>query len=172
MDETVLEDLWRRIDAARWPDEPPDARPEHGIGLADARELARYWRESYDSRAAEATLNGFESAVVEGVHHLADGDGPPLPAAARLAVELWEFTRIMPLLRSHARVIVPSLPGYKYSFRPGDRRYSIVDCADRIHALMAPWATSATSWRAATGAPASCRLAHAYPRPSRRCTCT
>src|SRR4051794_41830699 len=42
----------------------------------------------------------------------------------------------MPLLRGAARVIAPSLPGYTYSFRPGDRRYSIVDCADRIHAML------------------------------------
>jgi hypothetical protein len=58
VDEAVLEDLRRRLDAVRWPDEPPDAG-----------------RESYDWRAAEAVLNGFESGVVEGVHHLADGDG-------------------------------------------------------------------------------------------------
>jgi len=33
-------------------------------------------------------------------------------------------------------VIVPSLPGYTYSFTPGQKRASIVDCADGIHRLM------------------------------------
>ena len=73
---SVLEDLRRRLDATRWPDEPPHAGPSTGSGLAAARELAAYWRDGYDWRAAEAVLNGFEQAVVEGVHFLADGDGP------------------------------------------------------------------------------------------------
>ena len=31
---------------------------------------------------------------------------------------------------------MPSLPGYGFSFAPGQRRFGIVDCADAIHALM------------------------------------
>jgi microsomal epoxide hydrolase len=160
----VLDDLWRRIDAVRWPDEPPDAGPEHGVGLAQARELARYWREEYDWRAAEAVLNSFESAVVKGVHHLRDGDGVPLVLLHGWPSSVWEFTRIIPLLRAHARVIVPSLPGYTYSFRPGDRRSSIVDCADRIHALLGAlgherYLVAGGDW----GASIACRLAYAYP---------
>ena len=61
--EDVLADLRRRLDATRWPDEAPDAGPEHGFGLAAARELAAYWRDGYDWRAAEAVLNGFEQRV-------------------------------------------------------------------------------------------------------------
>ena len=61
--EDVLADLHRRLDATRWPDEAPDAGPEHGFGLAAARELAAYWRDGYDWRAAEARLNGFEQHV-------------------------------------------------------------------------------------------------------------
>jgi microsomal epoxide hydrolase len=162
--EAVLEDLWRRLDATRWPDEPPDAGREHGFGLADARELTRYWRESYDWRAAEATLGSFESGVIEGVHYLAEGSGVPLLLLHGWPSSVWEFTRIMPLLRADARVIAPSLPGYTYSFRPGDRRYSIVDCADRIHALMTAlgherYFVAGGDW----GASVACRLAFAYP---------
>ena len=43
----VLDDLWRRLDATRWPDDGPG-----GFELSDARELAAYWRDGYDWRAA------------------------------------------------------------------------------------------------------------------------
>ena len=53
------------------------------------------------------------------MHYLADGEGPPLVLLHGWPSSVWEFTRIIPLLREHARVIVPSLPGYAYSFTPG-----------------------------------------------------
>ena len=160
----VLADLRRRLDATRWPDEPPHAGPEHGLGLAAARELASYWRDGYDWRAAEAVLNGFEQAIVEDVHHLADGDGPALLLLHGWPSSVWEFTRVMPLLRDHARVIVPSLPGYGYSFTPGRPRASIVDCADAIHGLMRSlgherYLVAGGDW----GSSVAARLAHAYP---------
>jgi microsomal epoxide hydrolase len=164
----VLEDLWRRLDATRWPDEPPDAGPEHGLGLREARALAEYWRSSYDWRAAEAVLGGFESGVVEGVHYLADGSGPPLLLLHGWPSSVWEFTRVMPLLRDDARVIAPSLPGYTYSFRPGQPRASIVDCADAIHALMRAlgherYLVAGGDW----GSSIAVRLAYAYPEAVR-----
>src|SRR4051795_6832266 len=163
--EEVLDDLRRRLDATRWPDEPPHAAPEHGVGLAAARELAAYWRDGYDWRAAEAVLNSFgEQRVLDGVHYFADGDGPPLVLLHGWPSSVWEFTRVVPLLREHARVIAPSLPGYTYSFRPGDRRYSIADCADRIHALMR--ALGHERYLVAggdCGASIACRLAFAPP---------
>ena len=164
VDEAVLEDLRRRLDATRWPDEPPDAGPEHGLGLSAARELAGYWRDGYDWRAAEAVLNSFESGIAEGVHYLAHGEGPPLVLLHGWPSSVWEFTRIIPLLREHARVIVPSLPGYTYSFTPGQKRASIVDCADGIHRLMVAlghdrYAVAGGDWGASTAV----RMAFAYP---------
>ena len=161
----VLADLNRRLDATRWPDEAPDAIPDHGLGLAAAQELAAYWRDGYDWRAAEATLNGFEQHVSEdGVHFLAHGDGPPLLLLHGWPSSVWEFTRLLPLLREHARVIVPSLPGYGFSFEPGGKRSGIVECADQIHALMVSlgherYHVAGGDW----GSSIAVRLAHAYP---------
>jgi pimeloyl-ACP methyl ester carboxylesterase len=160
----VLADLHRRLDATIWPDEPPDASPEHGIGLARARELAAHWRDGYDWRAAEATLNGFEQFKDEGLHYIAEGDGPPLLLLHGWPSSIWEFTRLIPLLREHARVIVPSLPGYGFSFTPGQKRYGVVECADAIHALMRSlgherYRVAGGDW----GASIAVRLAHAYP---------
>ena len=77
---------------------------------------------------------------------------------------VWEFTRLAPLLAEHARVIVPSLPGYTFSFTPGGKRASIVDCADGIHGLMTElgherYHVAGGDW----GASIAVRLAHAYP---------
>lgn len=160
----VLADLQRRLDATLWPDEAPDASPEHGIGLARARELAAHWRDGYDWRAAEATLNGFEQFKDDGLHYIAEGDGPPLLLLHGWPSSIWEFTRLIPLLREHARVIVPSLPGYAFSFTPGQKRYGVVDCADAIHALMRSlgherYRVAGGDW----GASIAVRLAHAYP---------
>jgi pimeloyl-ACP methyl ester carboxylesterase len=162
--EDVLADLDRRLDATRWPDEAPDAVRDHGLSLSAARELAAYWRDGYDWRAAEATLNGFEQARAEGVHFISAGEGPPLLLLHGWPSSVWEFTRLIPLLREHARVIVPSLPGYGFSFTPGGKRSSIVECADRIHALMGAlghdrYHVAGGDW----GSSIAVRLAHAYP---------
>ena len=69
----VLDDLWRRLDATRWPDDGPG-----GFALSDARELAAYWRDGYDWRAAEDELLGFSNVDVDGLHAIVEGDGPPL----------------------------------------------------------------------------------------------
>ena len=161
----VLDDLRRRLDATRWPDEPPHAEPEHGFGLFAARSLAAYWRDEYDWGAAEATLNSFaEQGVVDGVHYLADGDGPPLVLLHGWPSSVWEFVRLIPLLREHARVIVPSLPGYTFSYEPGGARSSIVDCADKVHGLMRAlgherYFVAGGDWGSSTAV----RLAYAYP---------
>ena len=57
VDEAVLDDLRRRLDATRWPDDGA-GRPR---GLAPRRARSpRYWRDGYDWRAAEADAERFE----------------------------------------------------------------------------------------------------------------
>ena len=67
-------------------------------------------------------LNGFEQAIVDGrALPRRRATGPPLLLMHGWPSSVWEFTPLIPLLREHARVIVPSLPGYGYSFTPGGR---------------------------------------------------
>jgi epoxide hydrolase len=54
-----LDDLARRLEHTRWPDEPPGVGWTHGIPLGYLRELTGYWRSRYDWRAQEARLNSF-----------------------------------------------------------------------------------------------------------------
>jgi pimeloyl-ACP methyl ester carboxylesterase len=127
VDQAVVDDLHRRLDATRWPDDGPG-----GFGLSAARSLAEYWRDGYDWRAAEATLNGFEQFTVDGLHCIVEGEGPPLLLMHGWPSSVWEFHRLIPLLRESARVVVPSLPGYGFS---GGRRASVQVMSDALHRL-------------------------------------
>jgi hypothetical protein len=54
--EADLEDLRARLARARWPDELPGIGWGYGVPLDYLRELAGYWRTSYDWREHEARL--------------------------------------------------------------------------------------------------------------------
>jgi microsomal epoxide hydrolase len=165
----ALEDLARRLAATRWPDSPPGAGWEHGAPVEHVQALVDRWRDGFDWRAQEAELNSFEqfTAPVSGIdlHFIAEGDGVPVLLLHGWPSTVWEFHELVPLLRSDARVVVPSLPGYGFSFTPGQRRFGIVECADAIHALMTEvlgherYLVVGGDW----GASIAVRLAHAYP---------
>jgi pimeloyl-ACP methyl ester carboxylesterase len=152
-DET-LADLRARLDRVRWPDEAPGAGWAHGTSLAYLKELVSYWRDRYDWRAHEARLNRWRqfTAPVGGIdiHFIHEpGVGPaPLPL---LLSHGWpgsivEFERIIPMLTDPARfggdpadaftVVAPSLPGYTFSFQPGQPRFGVVEIADLFATLM------------------------------------
>jgi epoxide hydrolase len=63
--QSQLDDLGQRLAATRWPDEIPGVGWSRGASLGYVRELAEYWRTSYDWRAAEARLNRFTQFVTE-----------------------------------------------------------------------------------------------------------
>jgi pimeloyl-ACP methyl ester carboxylesterase len=137
--DAVLADLARRIDTTRWPDELENAGWEYGSNLAYMRSLAEYWRHSYDWRREEAILNRLPQfrLAIDGFHiHFVHvrGKGPaPLPL---IVTHGWpgsfvEMLKLIPLLTDPTAhggstedafdVIVPSLPGYGFSDRPGER---------------------------------------------------
>ncbi len=137
--DAVLADLARRIDTTRWPDELENAGWEYGSNLAYMRSLAEYWRHSYDWRREEEILNRLPQfrLAIDGFHiHFVHvrGKGPaPLPL---IVTHGWpgsfvEMLKLIPLLTDPTAhggsaddafdVIVPSLPGYGFSDRPGER---------------------------------------------------
>ncbi|MBI3636265.1 MAG: alpha/beta fold hydrolase [Candidatus Rokubacteria bacterium] len=158
--DAVLADLRERLARTRWPDEAPDAgcQPreawKYGSDLAYVKSLCAYWRETYDWRVHERALNAFPQFVapIAGIdlHFLhVPGVGPkPLPL---LISHGWpgsivEFHKIIPMLTDPARfggdpkdaftVVAPSLPGYGFSFRPGQKRFGIPMIADAFAELM------------------------------------
>ena len=170
VEDAVLEDLRRRLADTRWPDEPPGAGWEQGAPLHHVRALAERWRSGFDWRQAEAALNALTqfTAPVSGIdlHFVAEGaSGPPVVCLHGWPSSVWEFHRLVPRLREDMQVVVPSLPGYGFSFAPGQRRFGVVDMAEAIHALMTGvlgherYLVVGGDW----GASIACRLAYAHP---------
>jgi microsomal epoxide hydrolase len=150
----VLADLKARLARVRWPDEAPGAGWSHGASLAYMQELVAYWRDGYDWRAHEARLNRWKQFTValggidlHFVHEPGVGPNPlPLVLSHGWPGSIVEFERLIPMLTDPARfggdpadaftVVAPSLPGYAFSFRPGQPRLGVVEMADLFAALM------------------------------------
>src|SRR6266516_2136855 len=149
-----IADLRDRLARARFPDQAPGDPWAYGTDVAYLRELTGYWRDHFDWRAAEAALNAFPQFRVplDGVdlHYLhVPGVGPdPMPL---LLLHGWpgsvfEFLEFIPRLTDPARfggdardaftVVAPSLPGYGFSFAPGQARFGITEIADAGAQLM------------------------------------
>ncbi|MPZ87985.1 MAG: alpha/beta fold hydrolase [Nitriliruptorales bacterium] len=128
-----LDDLRNRLARTRWPDELPGVGWGYGVPLGYLREVAEYWRSSYDWRAHEARLNEFPqfTTVIDGtkVHFLhvrsPEPDALPLVITHGWPGSIVEFTEIIgPLTdpRAHGgdpadafHVVAPSIPGFGFS---------------------------------------------------------
>ncbi|OGK89161.1 MAG: multidrug MFS transporter [Candidatus Rokubacteria bacterium GWC2_70_16] len=150
----VLADLRERLARTRWPDEAPGSGWRYGTDLAYLRELVTYWRDRYDWRRQETALNRFRHFTVPlagiDLHFIhEEGRGPrplPLLLSHGWPGSVFEFHRLIPLLTDPGRhggdpadaftVVAPSLPGYGFSFRPGQPRFGVVEIADAFATLM------------------------------------
>jgi pimeloyl-ACP methyl ester carboxylesterase len=150
----VLADLRERLDRVRWPDEVPGSGWSYGTDLSYMQELVAYWRQHYDWRAQEAEINRLPQyrVAVAGcdlhfVHVPGQGPEPlPLLLVHGWPGSFWEFHRILPLLTDPGRfggdpadaftVVAPSLPGYGFSFIPGQARFDLAGMADVLAELM------------------------------------
>ena len=148
VEDDVLVDLRARLARARWPDEVPGGGWGHGTDLGYMKALVQHWRERYDWRAHEARLNRFRhfTVALDGVdlhfiHEPGRGPAPmPLLLSHGWPGSIAEFETIIPMLTDPAAfggdpadaftVVVPSLPGYGFSFRPGQPRFDIAAIAD------------------------------------------
>jgi microsomal epoxide hydrolase len=182
IDDAVLSDLKRRLDAARWPDEVAGSEWAFGTDLQYLRTLVDYWRANYDWRAQEAMLNRFNhfTAPIDGidlhfVHEHGEGRTPlPLLLTHGWPGSFVEFHELIPLLthpsahggdaRDSFTVVAPSIPGYGFSFSPNQRRFGLREIADTFQRLMSDvlgyrqYAAHGHDW----GAFVSTRLGYAY----------
>ena len=150
----VLADLRERLGRVRWPDEVPGSGWAYGTDLAYIQQLVAYWREGYDWRTNEARLNAFSQYTVpiaeidlHFIHQPGVGPDPlPLLISHGWPGSVVEFQKLIPLLTDPARfggdsadaftVVAPSLPGYGFSFRPNQPRFSIPRIAEVFAELM------------------------------------
>jgi pimeloyl-ACP methyl ester carboxylesterase len=127
--DAVIERIWRRIEDAKVtyaPDDDADWR--YGTDAHYLRAFLAYWREQYDWRAAERTLNRYDQflCAVEGIdihflHVKGVGDGK---RTTLLITHGWpgsthEFHEAAAHLAAAGfDLVIPSLPGYGFSGRP------------------------------------------------------
>jgi pimeloyl-ACP methyl ester carboxylesterase len=118
-----LDDLNDRLDRVRWPDELPGVGWDLGIPLARVRELAAYWRDKFDWRAVEATLNSYPQYTTEidgqNVHFLhvrsANPDALPLILTHGWPGSVLEFLAVIEPLSADFHLVIPSIPGFGFS---------------------------------------------------------
>ena len=172
--DAALADLKERLARTRWPDEPPLEPWSTGTSLAYMKELVAYWREGFDWRAEEAKLNALPqfTVPVRGVdlHFIhARGRGPnpmPLLLSHGWPGSVLEFLKLIPLLTERFTVVAPSLPGYTFSFKPGQERLGVEEIADLYAELMGGvlgyerFGAQGGDW----GAFVATRLGYAHPK--------
>jgi pimeloyl-ACP methyl ester carboxylesterase len=142
--DAAIADLHQRLERTRWPDEPPLEAWSTGTSVAYAQEVAEYWRTGFDWRAWEAKLNGFRQFTVpiagidvHFIHEEARGpDAIPLLLSHGWPGSVFEFYKLIPLLRERFTIVAPSLPGYTLSYRPGQQRFGVEDMAGVFATLM------------------------------------
>ncbi|WP_354643046.1 epoxide hydrolase family protein [Kitasatospora camelliae] len=146
-----LDDLRERLARTRWPEPATVEGWAQGVPLDYLRDLAAYWRDSYDWRATEARLNALPQFRTEidglGIHFLHVRS--PHPGAMPLLVShgwpgsVVEFLEIIELLTDPAdpadafHVVAPSLPGYGYSDKPTGPGWTVERSAAAWAELMA-----------------------------------
>ncbi len=128
-----LDDLHSRLDATRWSENLPEAGWDRGVPVDYLKELARYWRTSFDWRAAEARLNQFPqfTTEIDGANVYFIHVRSPEPNAMPMVIthgwpgSVVEFLDVIgPLTdpRSHGGspddafdLVIPSMPGFGFS---------------------------------------------------------
>jgi len=149
----VVDDLGARLTRTRWIEDRAHGDWSRGLSVPYLRELVDYWRDRYDWRAQEASINRlahFRTVIderrVHFIHERGRGASPfPLVLTHGFPDSFLRFQKLIPLLTDPAShggdpadafdVIVPSLPGYGFSDAPEDDGM-IFRVSDVWHELM------------------------------------
>ena len=168
-----LDDLRRRVAATNWPEKETVADQSQGVPLAITQELARYWATDYDWSKCEDKLKALPHFTTEidglDIHfiHLRSKHEDALPVVINHGWPgsiIEQLKIIEPLTDPTAHgasasdafdVVIPSMPGYGFSGKPTETGWGPEHMARAWAELMTDSATTATSLRAATGAPSS-----------------
>ena len=155
VDDSVLEDLERRLAQTRFPDQLEGVGWDYGTDLAYLKELVEYWRGDFDWRRQERMLNQFDQFKTEidglGIHfiHQRSKEEGALPL---LLLHGWpgsiaEFVKIIGPLTdpvSHGgraedafHVVCMSLPGFGFSDKPAEPGFNFGRMGEIGAALMA-----------------------------------
>ncbi|TCL05014.1 epoxide hydrolase family protein [Sodalis ligni] len=152
--EAVLEDLKRRLDATRLPEQETVPDASQGPRLARIKELIEYWKTEYDWRRVEKRLNQYPQFKTGidglGIHFLhvrsRHPNAMPLILTHGWPGSVIEFLDIIDSLvdpiahggkaEDAFHLVIPSLPGYGFSDKPEDKGWNRNRIAKAWHALM------------------------------------
>ncbi len=154
IDQALLDDLRRRLDNTRWPDEIEAGSWRYGTDLAYLKSLCESWK-TFDWRAVEAQLNSWEqiTTVIDGqqVHALharsPEPDALPLIITHGWPGSIIEFFDVIEPLRNplaHGgtaqqafHLVIPSIPGYGLSGPTSEPGWHVGRVAEAWKELMA-----------------------------------
>lgn len=142
--QAALDDLKNRLGRTRWPERETVDDWDQGVPLAYAQELAAYWQQHYDWRRVEAELNALPNylATIDGldIHFLhirsANPAARPLVLTHGWPGSVLEFMGVIEPLSADYHLVIPSLPGYGFSGKPAEAKWSVEHIAAAWDALM------------------------------------
>ncbi|MGA0567747.1 alpha/beta fold hydrolase [Rathayibacter sp. KR2-224] len=152
--ESDLQDLRRRLEQTRWPDELPDSGWDYGVPLAYVRGLVDYWQSGYDWRDQEKVFNDYPQflTTIDGQRiHFLHIRSPHKGALPLLLLHGWpgsisEFLDVIgPLCDPTAHggdasdafhLVIPSLPGFGFSGPTHDKGWDAARTARAFAVLM------------------------------------
>lgn len=141
--DAVLDDLHERIRRTRWPHGAPGAPWSQGVDLGYLRDLLAHWADGFDWRARERDLNRFEHRIAEVagvrlhfVHHHRVGNRQALVLTHGWPSTFVELLPLVERLGDRFDLVVPSLPGYAFSSRPGHTGVDRAFVANLWHELL------------------------------------
>ncbi|WP_157221100.1 epoxide hydrolase family protein [Flavisphingomonas formosensis] len=149
----VLDDLARRLAAARFAPDFANEDWSYGVPTRYLRELMTYWREGFDWRAQERTINRhphfrveIDGIPIHFMHIKGKGTAPlPLILTHGWPWSFWDFASLVDPLADPVSdgadpldafdLVIPSLPGFAFS-TPLSRPFAIWETADLWVKLM------------------------------------
>ena len=130
-------DLRRRLDSARWPDQPVSRGWALGTDLRVTERVCRHWASGYDFARLQR-LQELGSSTWDGIHFLMLGEpsGEPVVLLHGWPSGPIEYEAAARLLAQTGRqAIVPSLPGFAWSQSP-ETPLNVVGMSARLRALL------------------------------------
>src|SRR5262249_25310184 len=130
------EDLRRRLAQTGWRDQIPGSHWDYGVSLDYMKEICRYWKDEFDWKRQTEKMSAFHHyryasrrGAIHFIHERGKGSAPiPLLLTHGWPGSFLEMLKVIPMLADPASyggdaadafdVIVPSLPGFRFSDRP------------------------------------------------------
>ncbi|MCD2192759.1 epoxide hydrolase 1 [Actinomycetospora endophytica] len=139
-----LDDLRRRLEDARLPDQPSGAGWGYGVTRGYLGELVRLWRDEFDWALVRDRLNAWPQVMttiggqpVHAVHARSSApDAVPLLLLHGWPSTVADFLGVLPALTERFHVVAPSLPGFGFSGPTLETGWDLDRHADTLLELM------------------------------------